>query len=164
MVQLHEQPATTSDADLVVEPAHIAWRRTLTSSTPRTADELATAVVGLLADELRTDHVALWRQEGDEYTVLASCGLSTGAQRMRLADDYPVLNVARGLGGTLRRDEDNHLGPRAPGLPGSSSKAYAMLLLDHADPVALFTASGRELGEGAVSEVRRLLETLDWPT
>lgn len=163
MVQLHRESAPTPDIDVLVEPAHIAWRRRLADNAHGTVSELARAVVGLLTDELRADHVALWRREDDEYTVLASRGLTTGAQRMRLADDYPVVNVARGLGGTLRRDNENHIGPRAPGLPGSSSNAYAMLLLDGAGPVALLTAGGKALGEGAVAEVRYLLESLDWP-
>lgn len=163
MVQLQDQPVASVATDVVVEPAHVAWWRRLDDGLTHTMDELATAVVDLLVEELRADHVALWCQEDREYAVLASSGLSAGAQRMRLPDDYPVVNVARGLGGTLRRDQDNHAGPRAPGLPGSSSRAYAMMLLDDAGPVALFTASGRELGEGAVSEVRHFLEALDWP-
>ena len=145
--------------DLVVEPAAVAWARRLR------ADLSADAPVATVADrdlravaaDLRADHVALWGADGDAYVVLGASGFSAGARRMRLATDYPVVNVCRGTGGRLLRDDDNHLGPRAPGLPGSSSTAYAMVMLDDAGPVTLLTCSGRELDDATVDAVCALV-------
>lgn len=150
--------------DLVVEPASVAWARRLGRGRHpnEPVGEFAQRIADVLAEDLRAEHVALWADDGDDHVVLASVGLSSGAQRMRLSRSFPVVNVARNLGGTLRRDDDNHHGPRAPGLPGSSSPAYAMLLVEDAGPVTLVTASAKALADGEVAQVRALLETLDW--
>lgn len=145
--------------EVVVEPASTAWHRRLTAELPpdATTDQAAGQVADLVATELRTDHVALWGREGEEYVVLGATGLSAGARRMRLATDYPVVNVCRGMGGRILRDPDTHHGPRAPGLPGSSSTAYAMLLLDGAGQVEMVTMSGRRLLAEEVDAVRDLV-------
>lgn len=156
-VQLLDTPG------LVVEPAAVTWARHLAPwLRPNTSEaEVAERIAVVLADDLRAHHVALCRVDGDDYVVLGSSGLSAGARCMRLSQRHPVVNVCRGFGGTLRRDEDDQ-GPRAPGLPGSSSPAYAMLMLDDAGPVDLVTISASRLSAGQVDQVRRLLEDLPW--
>lgn len=155
---------TDETADLVIAPAFVAWSRRLGRGRHphEPVADFGQRIVDLLTEELSAQHVALWTDDGDEYVVLASTGLSTGAQQMRLSHSFPVVNVARNLGGTLRRDADNHHGPRAPGLPGSSSPAYAMVMLDHAGPVTLLTVSAKALGDGEVAQARTLLTSLEW--
>lgn len=155
---------TDEIADLVVEPASLGWMRRLGRGRHphEPLADYAQRIVDVLADELRAQHVALWTDAGDEFVVLASTGLSTGARAMRLSHTFPVVNVARNLGGRLRRDADNHHGPRAPGLPGSSSPAYAMVLLDGAGPVSLLTISAKALTDGEVAQARTLLTSLGW--
>lgn len=146
------RPSVERLDDLVVEPAAVTWSRRLASTLPGGASPglVADATAQLVAEELGADHVAYWAREDGEYVVLGASGFSAGARRIRLADDYPVVNVCRGSGGRLLRDDDNHHGPRAPGLPGSSSRAYAMVMLDTAGPVELLTISGRALTEDEV--------------
>lgn len=155
---------TDEAADLVIEPAALAWARRLGRGRHphEPVADFGQRIVDLLTDELRAQHVALWADDGDEFVVLASTGLSAGARQMRLSHGFPVVNVARNLGGTLRRDDDNHHGPRAPGLPGSSSPAYGMLLLDDAGPVSLLTISAKSLTDGEVDQLRTLMQDLDW--
>ena len=141
--------------DVVVEPAAVVWSRRLAAELPPNApfETIADRVAELVGDELRADHVALWSPDGDAYVVLGAVGFSVGARRIRLAMDFPVLNVCRATGGRLLRTDRDHPGPKAPGLPGSSSAAYAMVMLDDAGPVGLLTLSGRRLDDDALDAV-----------
>ncbi len=152
----------TEVEDLVVEPASVAWHRRLVTELPpgSPAEMVADRLAQLVADELGADHVALWGLDGVDYAVLGASGFSAGARRMRLPVDYPVVNVCRGTGARLLRTPATHVGPRAPGLPGSSSNAYAMVMLDDAGPVALLTMSGRHLGTDEVDAVCDLVARL----
>lgn len=157
------QPRSVAEVDdVIVEPAAVAWHRRLATDLPpgSPTELIADRVVQLVADELTADHVALWHLDGDDYAVLGAAGFSAGARRMRLPVDYPVVNVCRGTGGRLLRGPETHVGPRAPGLPGSSSNAYAMVMLDDAGPVSLLTMSGPRLGTDEVDAVCDLVARL----
>lgn len=154
--------------DVIVEPAAVVWERRLRAELPSSAPPATVAerTARLIGEELAAHHVALWTLDepahDPAYVVMGATGLSRGAMEIRLAVDFPLVNVCRGSGGRLIRDEGSHHGPRAPGLPGSSSPAYAMLMLDGTTPVHLVTMSAPRIAEDAVDAVRYLLEQLPW--
>lgn len=154
------------DDDLVVEPASVAWARRLNedSGALATVHDLATDTARLLAHELRADHVALWAVDRDDFVILGAQGLNPRLRRTRLPSDDPAVTWTLASNG-LRRwtlTGPDRL-PRTTAVPDSRSSDYAMLAFDDDDPVDLVTVSGVELGDGAVTEVRRLMRALEWP-
>lgn len=127
--------------------------------------EAADTVARTLLEAYEADHVALWLQHGAEYRVLGGAGLSEGARGTHLPYEHPVLHLARANRGTLVRDAREE-GGWAPGLPGSSSPTYAMVLLhQEGGPADLLTVSGPRFDGSTVEQVRNLVvETGDgWP-
>lgn len=159
-------PAPVGAATGRDEATATAWHRRLLAALPplTSVPALAKDVAAAVADEVDADHVALWEADGDGYRPLGAVGLSAGARRMRLAPTHPVVQLARAHDGILHRGVDD-VGARAPGLPGSASATYTMVLLDDG-PIAAITLSGRDLRASDAEQVRQLgLELADrWPT
>lgn len=116
---------------------------------------LAERLAEAIRVEHRADHTCLWTRHGDDHVVLGVVGGGSAAHDIRLHDDHVVLESARQSDGRFLRGPDEEP-PHAPGLPGSWSMTFGVVVLDEPGPVDVVTISGPAITAATLEHVRDL--------
>lgn len=141
-------PVISPPSSLGVEPpddvGRTAWLYGLTVLADHVSRQIGT--------EHHTDHVALYRRDGDEYLIIGGVGLTSALRAMRIACDHPAVRVALTRGGLLI-DAVRARDSQVRDLPGGHLDLYAVYVDDQLPIVDLVTVSGRNIEESNIMDI-----------